>query len=166
MNSFLRRPAINEHANGHEERRCKARQECVFRRSKPVLGDTRGRVPFDPGHVDEGTYAKTDGCRKKNDAEFAEVEVVDVDIDEGKGFEEGVEEGVHECCVDGCEGDGGVEKVELEGPVERVDGHGVEAQVALVDLALRHEFRGGVGVGEAEAAGAVEQDGARIRFWH
>jgi len=126
VDSLLRRPAINEHSNGHEERSSKTRQKCVFRRSETILGNARGRVPFDPGHIDECADSEANGGGKEDNAKFAEVEVVDVDVDKGKSFEEGVEESVHQCGVDGCEGDGGVEKVELEGPVEGVDGHGVE----------------------------------------
>jgi len=159
-------PTVDEHADGHEERCGETGKECVFRGSEPVLGDARGRVPFDPGHVDECAYAEADGRGEESDAEFAEVEVVDVDVDEWEGFEEGVEEGVHEGSIDGCECNGRVEGVELEGTIERINCHGVERQIALVYLALRHQFRRGVGVGEAEAASAIEQDRASACLGH
>lgn len=157
------RPSEDEEANGHEKGNEQGGDEAALRATetvKPDAGlDAVVDVPPVPCYADDDA----DGDGQECQAHFAEVEVVHCVVDEGEGFEEGVEDSVHDGSVDGGEGDAGVQQHEFKGAPESFGGDGPGSEVCLVDFRLALEL---VVAGEAaEALGAAEEDGCRGGLW-
>ena len=78
----------------------------MFLRAHPVLHDIRLEVPVQVGEIDDHADDAAHDNAGEDDAELADVEAVDADVDEGEGLEERVVDAVDvSACVRSGRGD-------------------------------------------------------------
>ncbi|KUI54773.1 hypothetical protein VP1G_10638 [Cytospora mali] len=132
-------PGKDEEADGGAERREESGHEAVLLHRPPFRPDARVHVEVDVADVyrdaDDAGYHDA----QEDQADLPGGHVVVDRVDEREHLEEAVVDPVYDCRVDLHEEDGRVLEGDLDGLDQRLDQDPRRLQVALVDLALRHE---------------------------
>lgn len=134
-------PAKDEEANGDQEGDEEGGDQTALWSPETMQPDAGFHAGIDVPPVPRDAYDDADGDGEEGQAELAEVEMVHFVVDEGEGFEEGVEDAVDDCRVDGGKGDARVEQHEFKGTPEGLDGDGARREAGLVDFRLTAETR-------------------------
>lgn len=151
------RPAEDEQPSRHEEGDEQRGDEAALRRAEPMGDDVGVYAGVDVPPVPRDREDDADCDREERQTHFAEVEAVDVNVDEREGFEERVKDAVavsvvslclkserkrnlHDSGVYSSESDAGIEEHQLEGSPKRFGCDGGGGQIGLVDLGLRLEI--------------------------
>lgn len=184
-------PGEDEEANGWAEGADEGREEAVFLRRHARADNARVLVEVEPGHVCSHTQDAGHKDAEEDKTDFAHVHAVVNGVHEGEDLEDwggcvckravsyislaykkererkrrsltGVVDAIDDGCVDLHEEHGRIFEGNLHGLDKRINGHGRELHVSLVNLALRHETR--VARKLAEALGPTQEDVRRARL--
>lgn len=149
-------PAEPEHADRKEHGGEQGRHESVFLRTQPVLLDVGLEVEIDIAAVDGAADDAAHDDAQEDNTQLSDVEAVDANVRQGKGFKVRVVDAVDQRGVDIGEEYRGVPQEDLNGLDQLFHNDLGQGRVALVDLALA--FQVGPARQFAQPFRAPEQD--------
>lgn len=157
-------PSEPEHADRKEHGRKQSRHESVFLWTEPVLLDIGFEVEIDIAAVDGASDDAAHDDTQEDNTQLSEVEAVDANVRQRKGFKVRVVDAVDQRGVDIGEEDGGIAEEDLDGLDQLFHNDLGEGRVALVDFTLAFQVRP---AGQfAQAFRSAEQDIRRRCFGH